>query len=60
MKGAGRRQQGAVIPRIREEIEKLRKVEEAVRAGGGKKKIAKQHASGKLPARERSLGDAEK
>jgi len=27
---------------------------------GGKKKNAKQHASGKLTARERSLGDAEK
>lgn len=49
-----------MMSRIREEIEKLREVEGAVRAGGGKKKIAKQHASGKLTARERSLGDAEK
>ncbi|MDP3039764.1 MAG: hypothetical protein Q8O18_07830 [Deltaproteobacteria bacterium] len=48
------------MSKIRDEIEKLSQVEGAVRAGGGKKKIAKQHASGKLTARERSLGDAEK
>jgi acetyl-CoA carboxylase carboxyltransferase component len=41
------------MSRMREEIEKLRQGEETVRAGGGKKKIEEQHASGKLAARER-------
>ncbi len=38
---------------VRDEIEKLRQVEEAARAGGGKKYIEEQHRLGKLTARER-------
>ena len=34
-------------------IEELRKMKEAVEVGGGKKRIEKQHESGKLTARER-------
>ena len=38
---------------VREEIEKLRQIEEAVRAGGGQKQVEEQHRLGKLTARER-------
>jgi acetyl-CoA carboxylase carboxyltransferase component len=38
---------------VKEEIEKLKQVEEAARAGGGKKNIDEQHRLGKLTARER-------
>ena len=41
------------MSRVRDEIERLRQVEEVARAGGGKKKIDEQHALGKLSARER-------
>ena len=41
------------MPMIKAEIEKLRQVEEAARAGGGQKRIDEQHAKGKLTARER-------
>ncbi len=38
---------------MREEIEKLAKMETDLKAGGGEKAIQKQHESGKLTARER-------
>ncbi len=38
---------------MKEEIDKLKKVDEAARAGGGKKYIEEQHRQGKLIARER-------
>jgi acetyl-CoA carboxylase carboxyltransferase component len=38
---------------VKEEIEKLKQMEEAARAGGGKKNIDEQHRLGKLTARER-------
>ena len=38
---------------MREEIEKLAKLEAELKAGGGEKSIQKQHESGKLTARER-------
>lgn len=38
---------------LKEEIERLKKVEEEARLGGGKKKIEEQHSQGKLTARER-------
>jgi acetyl-CoA carboxylase carboxyltransferase component len=38
---------------VKEEIERLKQVEEAARAGGGKKNIDEQHRLGKLAARER-------
>jgi acetyl-CoA carboxylase carboxyltransferase component len=38
---------------MKDEIEKLRKIEEAARAGGGQKHIEEQHRLGKLTARER-------
>ncbi len=38
---------------LKEEIERLRKIEEEARLGGGKKKIEEQHSQGKLTARER-------
>jgi acetyl-CoA carboxylase carboxyltransferase component len=38
---------------LREEIEKLAKLEAELKAGGGEKSIQKQHESGKLTARER-------
>jgi acetyl-CoA carboxylase carboxyltransferase component len=38
---------------VRDEIEKLRQVEEAARAGGGPKYVDQQHRLGKLVARER-------
>ena len=38
---------------IREAMEKFKQVEEAARAGGGKKNIDEQHRQGKLIARER-------
>jgi acetyl-CoA carboxylase carboxyltransferase component len=38
---------------LREEIEKLTKMEIELKAGGGEKAIQKQHESGKLTARER-------
>ena len=41
------------MSRVRDEIEKLRQIEEAVRAGGGKKYVEEQHRLGKLTARER-------
>src|SRR5512139_1542871 len=40
-------------PHLREEIEKLAKLEAELKAGGGEKAIQKQHESGKLTARER-------
>ena len=41
------------MPGMKEEVDKLRKVDEAARAGGGKKYIEEQHRQGKLIARER-------
>ena len=41
------------MSRINDEVEKLKKVEEAARAGGGKKYIDEQHRLGRLTARER-------
>lgn len=38
---------------MRKEVEKLKKMEEEARKGGGKGAIEKQHAAGKLTARER-------
>jgi len=38
---------------VRNEIEKLKQIEESVRAGGGKKYVEEQHRLGKLTARER-------
>jgi len=38
---------------LKDEIEKLKKIEEVARAGGGKKYIEEQHRLGKLVARER-------
>ena len=38
---------------MRGHVERLRKLEEQVRAGGGPDKIGKQHKAGKLTARER-------
>jgi acetyl-CoA carboxylase carboxyltransferase component len=38
---------------LREELEKLAKLEAELKAGGGEKSIQKQHDSGKLTARER-------
>jgi len=38
---------------MRQKIERVRAVEERIRAGGGSEKIAKQHKAGKLTARER-------
>lgn len=38
---------------LKEEIERLRKIEEEARLGGGKKRIEEQHSQGKLTARER-------
>lgn len=38
---------------MKDEMEKLRQVEEAARAGGGQKNIEEQHRLGKLIARER-------
>ena len=41
------------MTRGRDEIERLRQIEEAARAGGGKKYTEEQHRLGKLTARER-------
>jgi len=41
------------MTRVRDEIERLQQIEEAARAGGGKKYIEEQHRLGKLTARER-------
>jgi acetyl-CoA carboxylase carboxyltransferase component len=41
------------MPRMKEEIEKLTKIEEMAKAGGGAQKIAEEHRKGKLTARER-------
>ena len=41
------------MSRVRDEIEKLKQIEEAARAGGGKKYADEQHRQGKLTARER-------
>jgi len=38
---------------LKEELERLAKLEEEIKAGGGEKRIQQQHASGKLTARER-------
>lgn len=38
---------------LKEEIERLKKIEEEARLGGGKKRIEEQHSQGKLTARER-------
>ncbi|MFC1915646.1 acyl-CoA carboxylase subunit beta [Chloroflexota bacterium] len=38
---------------MREDLERLAKLEEEAKAGGGEKRIQQQHASGKLTARER-------
>lgn len=38
---------------MRQKLERVRAVEERIRAGGGPEKIAKQHKAGKLTARER-------
>ncbi len=38
---------------MKEELERLAKLEEEIKAGGGEKRIQQQHASGKLTARER-------
>ncbi|MDR3591369.1 MAG: carboxyl transferase domain-containing protein, partial [Negativicutes bacterium] len=38
---------------IQEKIDQLKKLQEKVTLGGGAKRIDKQHASGKLTARER-------
>jgi methylmalonyl-CoA decarboxylase subunit alpha len=39
--------------KMKEEIDKLGQIEDQVKAGGGQKKVAGQHALGKLTARER-------
>jgi acetyl-CoA carboxylase carboxyltransferase component len=41
------------MTQVGEKLEKLKKIEEAVRAGGGKKQVEEQHRQGKLTARER-------
>jgi methylmalonyl-CoA decarboxylase subunit alpha len=41
------------MTQVRDKIEKLAKVEETARAGGGKKQVEEQHRQGKLTARER-------
>ena len=41
------------MTRVSDEIERLRQIEEAARAGGGKKYTEEQHRLGKLTARER-------
>ncbi|HEX9157390.1 MAG TPA: acyl-CoA carboxylase subunit beta, partial [Syntrophales bacterium] len=41
------------MPGMKEKVDKFRQVEEAARAGGGKKYIEEQHRQGKLIARER-------
>jgi propionyl-CoA carboxylase beta chain len=41
------------MPSVKDKIEKLRQIEETVRAGGGQKYIDEQHRLGKLTARER-------
>jgi acetyl-CoA carboxylase carboxyltransferase component len=41
------------MPSVKDKIEKLRQIEETVRAGGGQKDIDEQHRLGKLTARER-------
>ncbi|MGB9699354.1 MAG: acyl-CoA carboxylase subunit beta [Thermodesulfobacteriota bacterium] len=38
---------------LKEEIERLKQIEEEARLGGGKKRIEEQHSQGKLTARER-------
>jgi acetyl-CoA carboxylase carboxyltransferase component len=38
---------------LKDEYEKLKKLEDELRAGGGEKSVQKQHESGKLTARER-------
>lgn len=38
---------------LKKELERLAKLEEEIKAGGGEKRIQQQHASGKLTARER-------
>ena len=38
---------------MKEELDKLAKLEAEIKAGGGEKRIQQQHASGKLTARER-------
>ncbi len=38
---------------MRRLLERLERVEEHIRAGGGPKKVEKQHREGKLTARER-------
>ena len=38
---------------LKEELDKLAKLEAEIKAGGGEKRIQQQHASGKLTARER-------
>ncbi len=40
-------------PSVKEKIQELRKIREDAKLGGGKKRIEKQHAKGKLTARER-------
>jgi len=40
-------------PSIKEKIQELRKIREDAKLGGGEKRIEKQHAQGKLTARER-------
>src|ERR1051326_527797 len=42
--------------RMKQMVESLQELEEALRAGGGAKKIEKQHRDGKLTARERIRG----
>ena len=41
------------VTALKEELDKLDKLEEKIKAGGGKERIQKQHDSGKLTARER-------
>jgi len=38
---------------VKEELDKLAKLEAEIKGGGGEKRIQQQHASGKLTARER-------
>jgi acetyl-CoA carboxylase carboxyltransferase component len=38
---------------LKDELDKLAELEEKIKAGGGKERIQRQHASGKLTARER-------
>ena len=38
---------------MREKIEKLQEMDRKVKLGGGEKRIERQHANGKLTARER-------